>query len=156
VDRAAFELFCKDHPEWLVPIQQDVVDTIQKHWSLARCLFMQIHCKVGAQEKFQHLINLLAKVYNKEAKKWIRKELYQDSGVYIPLLKSKNAVSAYGKSILLENPVIQDEEGTAVWIDLDRLLEETILDDRKDGYLQSRVHLDEDTVWLHWGEDAAG
>jgi hypothetical protein len=30
------------------------------------------------------------------------------------------------------------------------------MDDRTHGYLQSRVHLAEDQIWLHWGWDAAG
>jgi hypothetical protein len=35
-------------------------------------------------------------------------------------------------------------------------VEEAIRDDRTHGYLQARTQLDSDTVWLHWGSNAAG
>lgn len=156
VTRPAFDQLCKDNKAWLIPIQQDVIDRIEKEWSLAKMLSLQIHCKVGGAEKYQHMINILAKNYNEEARKWIPKELYEGSGVYLPMLKSKNGVIDYRAAIIAENPLIQDEHGTAVWLDLDKLVDEVIRDDRTQGYLQARTELDSDTVWLHWGGDAAG
>lgn len=63
----AFQDLCKQNPAWLLPYQQEVINLIEAEWSLPKCLGMQIHCKVGAQEKYQHLINLLSKNYNEES-----------------------------------------------------------------------------------------
>jgi hypothetical protein len=154
--RASFEQLCKDHKEWLIPIQQDLVHRIGAAWTLQKCLSIQIHCKVGGAKKYQHAINILAKNYSEEARKWIPHEIYEASRVFFPLLKSKNQVIGFREAIIAENPLIQDENGTAVWLDLDKLVEEAIRDDRTHGYLQARTQLDSDTVWLHWGSDAAG
>jgi hypothetical protein len=131
--RPAFDQLCKDNKDWLIPIQQDVIDRIEKEWSLAKMLSLQIHCKVGSSKKYQHMINILGEIYSEEARKWIPKELYEGSGVYLPLLKSKNGVINYRAAIIEENPLIQDEHGTAVWLDLDKLVEEVIRDDRTQG-----------------------
>jgi hypothetical protein len=156
ITKSAFEKLCKDHPEWLIPIQQDVLDKIEEHWTLAKCLSLQIHCKVVSSEKYQRAINILGKTYSEAAQKWIPKELYEGTGLYIPLLKSKNKVSSFRDSIVAKNPIIQDENGAAVWLDLDRLVEEAIADDRAKGYLQTRAAISEDTIWLHWSGNAAG
>jgi hypothetical protein len=122
-----------------------------------KCLSIQIHSRVGSGEKYQHLINTFAKNYDKEKKKWLWCELYgKDSGVFLLLLKSKNAVTAFRGEIATEIPLLQDEADTAVWADLQMLVEEAIRDDRTQRYLQSRVHLLKDQIWLHWGGDAAG
>jgi hypothetical protein len=123
---------------------------------LAKCLSIQIHCKMGSSERYQRAINILGKNYSKSAQKWIRKELYEGTGLYIPLLKSKNSVTGFRDSIVAKNPIIQDENGTTVWFDLDKLVEEAIADDRAKGYLQARREINEDTMWLHWSGDAAG
>jgi hypothetical protein len=157
VTQAAFDDLCKLHPQWLYRYQKDVVDKIEHEWSVQKCLSIQIHSRVGSGEKYQHLINTLAKNYDEEKKKWLRCELYEkDSGVFLPLLKSKNVVTAFRGEIATEIPLLQDEAGTAVWANLQMLVEEAIRDDRTRGYLQSRVHLLEDQIWLHWGGDAAG
>lgn len=90
VTLGAFEQLCQQHPDWLTPIQRNVVECIQAQWTLAVCLSLHIHCKVGAQEKYQHMINLLAKVFNEETKKWEHLEVL--SGVKMPKLPSKNQV----------------------------------------------------------------
>jgi hypothetical protein len=157
VTQAAFDDLCKLHPEWLHRYQKDVIRKIEAEWSVEKCLSIQIRSRVGGGEKYQHMVNTLAKNYNESKKAWVRKELFaKDSGVYLPLLKSKGAVTGYRTEIALEIPFIQDEAGTAVWADLYELVEEAIRDDRTHGYLQSRVHLAEDRIWLHWGGDAAG
>jgi hypothetical protein len=76
ITQQAFDDLCTLNPEWLVPVQKDVVKEIQKHWSDAVCLSIQIHCKVGHGEKYQDLIHLLAKTFNKQRKGWDRMELY--------------------------------------------------------------------------------
>jgi hypothetical protein len=154
--RSAFDKLCQDHPEWLIPIQQDVLDRTEEHWTLPKCLSIQIHYKVGSSERYQRAINILGKNYSESAQKWIRKELYEGTGLYIPLLKSKNSVTGFRDSIVAENPIIQDENGTAVWVHLDKLVEEAISDDRAKGYQQTRRKINQDTMWLHWSGDAAG
>lgn len=157
VNQAAFDDLCKLHPEWLHRYQKDVIHKIEAEWSVEKCLSIQIHSRVGSGEKYQHIINTLAKNYNQSKKAWVRKELFgKDSGVYLPLLKSKGVVTGYREEIATEIPLMQDKAGTAVWADLWKLVEEAIRDDRTHGYLQSRVHLAEDQIWLHWGGDAAG
>jgi hypothetical protein len=150
----AFEEICRRHPDWVTPIQQDVVRRIEEQWTLGQCLSIQIHCKVGAQEKYQHLINLLAKAFNAETGKWERIEILP--GVKMPKLCSKNMVTSFREGIVAENPLIQDENGTAVWLDLLKLVTEVIQDDRERGYLQGRTDLEEDGAWFHWSGDAAG
>jgi hypothetical protein len=137
----AFEEICRLHPEWLTPIQQDVINRIEEQWTRAKCLSIQIHCKVGAQEKYQHLINLLAKEFDEETKKWENIEILP--GVKMPKLCSKNVVSAFRDEIVAENPLIQDESGTACWLDLRSLVKEVLVDDRERGYLQCY-----DCAWL--------
>jgi hypothetical protein len=83
----AFEQICNEHPAWLLPYQQEVVNCIEREWSLPKCLAMQIHCKVGAQEKYQHLINLMSKNYNEETKTWAHKDVLP--GIKMPKLRSK-------------------------------------------------------------------
>lgn len=74
-----------------------MVNRIELEWSLPKCLPMQIHCKVGAQEKYQHLINLMSKNYNEETKKWEHKDVLP--GVKMPKLKSKNQASSFNCSL---------------------------------------------------------
>jgi hypothetical protein len=157
VTQAAFDDLCKLHLKWLHRYQKDVIRKIEAEWSVEKCLSIQIHSRVGSGEKYQHMVNTLAKNYNESKKAWVQKELFaKDSGVCLPLLKSKGAVTGFRTEIALAILLIQDEAGTAVWADLYKLVEEAIRDDRTHGYLRSRVHLAEDRIWLQWGGDAAG
>jgi hypothetical protein len=52
-------------------------------------------------------------------------------------------------------PLIQDESGTACWLDLLALVEETVRQERKSGYLQTKQEVETLEVWLHWSGDAA-
>jgi hypothetical protein len=47
ISEKEFGELCAQNPKWLTPIRKDVIDLIEKHWSTARCLGIQIHCKVG-------------------------------------------------------------------------------------------------------------
>jgi hypothetical protein len=148
---------CQTHPEWLNPIRREVVQEIEKFWSTEKCLAIQLHCKVGHSEKYQHLINLASKTYSKPKKEWIRKELFHPgSEVFVPKFQSKNQVGGLRSEIAAEISLIQDEQGTACWIDLLPLIEETIRHERSSGYLQTVEQVDTLEVWLHWSGDAAG
>jgi hypothetical protein len=115
VNQAAFDDLCKLHPEWLQRYQKDVIHKIEAEWSVEKCLSIQIHSRVGGGEKYQHIIKTLAKNYNQSKKAWVRKELFaKESGVYLPLLKSKGVVIGYREEIATEIPLMQDEAGTAV------------------------------------------
>jgi hypothetical protein len=139
------------NPTWLVPIQKDVINKIQAHWTEERCLAIQIHCKVGGSEKWQDLINFSGKVYNEVTEEWDRVPLYEESKVLLPLYPSKGRVSAYRASITSENPIIQNEDGTSAWLDLPLLIREAIQAERAKEYLQGRRELAVDTLRMHWG-----
>ncbi|GAQ88200.1 hypothetical protein KFL_004090010 [Klebsormidium nitens] len=156
-----FDEVCARNPAWCQTTQRDFVKEITAHYTLARCLTFQIICRVGHQEKYQDAINLLAKVFNTKTKKWDRVEIGykggpKESRLHIPLLKSKNEVSKFRKEIHAKNPVLQDEDGTAAWLqDLPAILEEDIVNERTRGYLESRKGLSEDELRVHFGGDAA-
>lgn len=157
VSLASFLKACETHPDWLNPIRREVVAEIENFWTAEKCLSIQIHCKVGHSEKYQDLINLSSKTYTTDKKEWKRKELfYPGSQVYVPRFPSKNEVFGLRSEIAEEIPLIQDEQGTACWTDLETLIVETIRQERQAGYLQSREQVEELPVWLHWGGDAAG
>jgi hypothetical protein len=154
---AGFHSVCRQNPEWVNPIRREVIEKIEEFWTLEKCLSIQIHSKVGHAEKYQHLINISAKDYCETKKEWVHKELFErGSGVFLPRFKSKNAVTGLRDAIVATNPLLQDEAGTACWLDLNLLIEETLRDERLKGYLQSAEAVESLRVWLHWGGDAAG
>jgi hypothetical protein len=109
ITQAEFDSLCQANPQWVKPIQQDVLNQVQNHWSTARCLSLQINCKVGHGEKYQDLINILAKVFNETSQKWDRVESYhKGSGLLLSILKSKGAVNTFRDEIQQEIPIIQD------------------------------------------------
>jgi hypothetical protein len=115
------------------------------------------HCKIGAGEKYQHLINISAKDYSDEKKQWVHKELFEKgSGVFLPKFQSKNQITGLRMEIAEVIPLIQDEAGTACWLELRAVVEEGLRDERRNGYLQSEVDQLVMRAWLHWGGDAAG
>lgn len=155
--KAAFERLCRLHPEWLHPHQRAVIKEIEEAWTLDQCLAVQIHCKVGHSEKYQSLINLLGKTYNSRLRKWIPREIMgKGSKVFLPLPKPKNRVNAHREALHAIIPLLQNKDGTSCWTDLKQLIEETVGLDREKGYLQSRVQLGKDKVWLHWGGPRRG
>jgi hypothetical protein len=157
VSLTSFLAACKSHPEWLNPIRREVVTEIEKFWTAEKCLTIQLHCKVGHSEKYQHLINLASKTYDLVKKTWVHKELIESgSGVFVPKFPSKNQVGGLRAEIAAEIPLIQDEAGTACWLDLEALIIETIREEKKAGYLQTARQVEELLVWLHWGGNAAG
>jgi hypothetical protein len=105
---------CKDNPEWVHPIQQEVITKIEEFWTLEKCLSVQIHCKVGHAEKYQHLINITSKNYNEQKQEWAHQELLEKgSKVFLPKFKSKNQVTGLRTKIASVIPLIQDEAGKA-------------------------------------------
>jgi hypothetical protein len=155
--RGTFEELCRTHPEWLHPRQRAVIQAIEKAWTQDQCLGIQVHCKVGHGEKYQTLIHLLGKTYNSRTKQWIPKEIMgAGSKVYLPSLKSKNAMNGHRDQLHAIIPLLQNKDGTSCWTDLPALIEETIRLDREHGYLQSRTELVKDRIRIHWGGDAAG
>jgi hypothetical protein len=159
ITKSAFEKLCQARPPPMANLHPTrcSCDKIEEHWTLAKCLSLQIHCKLGSSKKYKRAINIMGKNYSEAAQKWIPKELYEGTGLYIPLLKGRNRVSSLRDAVTAENSItVQDESSTAIWVDLDRLVEEAIADDRAKGYLQARTQISEDTIWLHWSGDAAG
>jgi hypothetical protein len=109
-----FDTFCSLNPSWCLPIQKALVAEIAAHNIAARCLTLQIQCRVGGSEKYQDAINLLGKIYNQKTKKWERVDIGYKGGpkeqrIHIPLLKGKDAMTRYRKEIHEENPIIQDK-----------------------------------------------
>jgi hypothetical protein len=156
IDQAGFDTLCKLNPEWLVPVQKDVIKEIEKHWSVAQALSIQIHCKVGHGENYQDLVHLLAKNFNTKRKGWDRVELYfKGSGVLLPLLPSCGRVDALRAEIHAENPIMQDSAGTAAWLNLSHLVDEAVELERESGFLVKRAEQSQDSIRLHWGLDAA-
>jgi hypothetical protein len=103
------------------------------------------------------LINISSKEYNEATKEWDQKELFGlGSKVFLPKYKSKNAVNGLRTLIAESNPLIQDEQGTACWLDLELLVKETLMDERKQGHVQSAMEVERLPVWIHWGTDSAG
>jgi hypothetical protein len=154
---AGFQKACEENPEWVHPIRREVITKIEEFWTAEKCLSIQIHCKVGHGEKYQHLINIAAKEYNAKQKKWEHKELFEKgSAVYLPKFMAKNAVNRLREEIAEVNPLIQNEAGTACWLDLPLLVQETLRDEQIAGFLQSKEGVQLLNVWLHWGGDAAG
>jgi hypothetical protein len=134
-----------------------VVTAIDEFGTLKKCLSIAINCKVGHGEKFQNLINISAKEFNKTTKEWDHKELFgKGSKVFLPKLKAKNAVNGLRTLIAESNPLLQDDHGTTCWLDLELLVKETLTDERKKGYLQSTMQTERLPVWIHWGADSAG
>jgi hypothetical protein len=122
-----------------------------------KCLSIQSNCKVGHNEKYQQLNNLASKTFSTAKREWVRKELFAPgSKVFVPKFPSKNKVKGLRTEIAAEIPLIQDESGIACWIDLLALIEETIRQERKAGYLQSREQVEELVVWLHWSGAFSG
>ncbi|GAQ92847.1 hypothetical protein KFL_011650020 [Klebsormidium nitens] len=156
ITQPEFDELCKLNPDWLLPAQSDVLDEIRDHWTEDRALKMQIHCKIGHGHKWQDMIHLLGKDYNEATKHWDRKELCgKGSGLFIPLLPSCKRVDALRKEIAAMNPLMQNEDGSAAWLDLSKLLIEAVVDERAIGFLQERRDLLEDFLRIHWGGDAA-
>lgn len=64
------------------------------------------------------MIHVLVKTsYNKETGKSERKELgAKGSGLHVPLLPSCNQVYALCTAIAVENPVMQNADGSAAWV----------------------------------------
>jgi hypothetical protein len=123
---------CEADPDWLNSFRRETVAEIEKFWTAEKCLSIQLHCKVGHSEKYQHLINLASKTYNTTKKEWVRKELfYPGSQVYVPKFQPKNQVKGLRTEIAEEIPLIQDESGTACWTDLLALIIETIKHERQ-------------------------
>jgi hypothetical protein len=110
---------------------------------------------VGYEGKWQDLINITRKSFNTATGKWELNELYEGSKIYLPSFKSKWAVNAFRLEIHREIPIMQNSTGTAVWFELSKLVEESVRDERRDGYLQERKDRPKDEIRLHWGEDAA-
>jgi hypothetical protein len=153
----AFNKICAENPEWVHFIRREVITQIEEFWSAEKCLSLQIHCKFGAGEKYQHLINISAEDYSEEKREWVHKELFEKgSGVFLPKFKSKNQVTGLRREIAEVIPLIQDEAGIACWLELRAVVEEGLRDERKNGYLQSEVDQLVMHAWLHWGGDAAG
>jgi hypothetical protein len=155
ISLADFEELCRLNPTWLHPVQRDVVKKIEDFWSTSKCLSIQIHCKLGYGGKWQDLINITRKSFNIETGKWDLNELYEGSKIYPPSFKSKWAVNEFRAEIRREIPIMQDKTGTAAWFELPKLVEESIWDERREGYLQGRKDKPEDEIRLHWGGDAA-
>jgi hypothetical protein len=138
-------------------IRREVITQIEEFWTVEKCLTLQIHCKIGAGEMYQHLINICAKDFSEEKKEWVHKELFgKGSGVFLPKFKSKNQVTDLRTEIAQVIPLIQDEAGTACWLELRAVVEEGLRDERRSGYLQSEVEELVVHAWIHWGGDAAG
>ncbi|GAQ92992.1 hypothetical protein KFL_012380020 [Klebsormidium nitens] len=157
ISQEDFNTLCEQNPAWLAPVRLEAFGKIKEHWAAARCLSLQIHCKVGHGEKYQDLINTLGKEFNEETGKWDRVELfYPGSGLLIPLLPSKGTVDGFREEIHAKNPIMQDESGKAAWLDLAKLVDEAISAERAHGFLQNRKDKAEDTAWMHWAGDAAG
>jgi hypothetical protein len=145
--KGTFEELCRMHPEWLHPHQREVVKAIENSWTLDQCLAVQIHCKVGHGEKYQDLIHYLGKRYNNQTKEWVPKEIMgKRSRVYLPSLKSKNAVNSHRAELHAIIPLLQNKDGSSCWTDLPQLIEETVRLDKEDGYLQSRAGRSEDEL----------
>jgi hypothetical protein len=135
---ANFQKVCRENPEWAHLIRRDVIEKIEEFWTLEKCLSIQIHCKVGHAEKYQHLINISAKEYSEAKKQWEHKELFEKgSGVFLLKCKSKNSVTGLRDDIVETNSLLQNEAGTACWLDLNLMVEETLRDERLNGYLQT-------------------
>jgi hypothetical protein len=151
-----FEVLCDQNPHWLTPIRKDVIDLIEKHWSTARCLGIQIHCKVGHGAKYQDLIHFLGKCYIEEKQGWERVELYfKGSKIFLPLLKGIHRVNNLRDLIHAEVPIMQDATGKVAWVDLSKMVLELVGNERTMGYLKERAGLITDKLRLHWGSDAA-
>jgi hypothetical protein len=110
---------------------------------------------VGYGGKWQDLINITRKSFNTVIGKWDLNELYEGSKIYPPSFKSKWAVNEFRAEIRKELPIMQDRSGTAAWFELPKLVEESIRDKRREGYLQGGRDKPEDAIRLHWGGDAA-
>jgi hypothetical protein len=116
ISEQEFAVLCDQNPKWLTPIRKDVVDLIEEHCSTARCLGIQIHCKIGHGAKYQDLIHFLGKCYIEERQGWERVELYfKGSKIFLPLLRENHNVNGLRKLIHEEVPMImQDESGKVV------------------------------------------
>jgi hypothetical protein len=110
---------------------------------------------VGYRGKWQDLINITRKTFNTSTGKWELNELYEGRKIYLPSFKFKWAVNDFRAEIHREIPIMQDKSGTTAWFELPKLVEESIRDERREGYLQERRKKPEDEIRLHWGGDAA-
>jgi hypothetical protein len=156
ISQEGFDLLCKLNPDWVVPYQYDILEEIRAFWTEDKALSIQIHCKVGHNHKYQDLIHVLGKIYNTRTEKWERRELgAKGNGLHIPLLPSCNRVNALRAATSAENPLMQNPEGSAAWVDMLHTLRECVRDERRNGYLKLRVDLSEDSIRVHFGGDAA-
>jgi hypothetical protein len=76
IDQNEFDALCSRNPSWCLPIQKALVKEIATHYTLARCLTLQIQCRVGGQKKYQDAINLLGQSENKkmgESGNWLQR-----------------------------------------------------------------------------------
>jgi hypothetical protein len=145
-----FGVLCDQNPHWLTAIRKDVIDLIEEHWSTARCLGIQIHCKVGHGAKYQDLIHFLGKCYIEEKQGWERVELYfKGSKIFLPLLKGIHRVNNLRDLIHAEVPIMQDATGKVAWVDLPKMVLELVGDERTMGYLKERAGLITDKLRLH-------
>jgi hypothetical protein len=152
ISQEGFDLLCKLNPDWVVPYQYDILEEIRAFWTEDKALCIQIHCKVGHSHKYQDLIHVLGKTYNTRTEKWERRELgAKGSGLHIPLLPSCNRVNALPAAISAENPLMQNPDGSAGWVDMLHTLRECVRDERRNGYLKLRVDLSEDSIRVHFG-----
>jgi hypothetical protein len=156
VSQTGFDQLAKLNPDWLVPHQNDILEEIQRFWTEDKALSIQIHCKVGHSHKYQDLIHVLGKTYNRRTEKWERKELgAKGSGLHVPVLPSCNKVNSLRAAIAAESPMMQNPDGSAAWVDMLQTLQESVRDERRNGYLKLRVHFSEDSIRVHFGGDAA-
>jgi hypothetical protein len=123
ITEGEFAVLCAQNPKWLTPIRKDINDLIEEHWSTARCLGIQIHCKVSHRAKYQDLIHFLGKCYIEEKPGWERVESYfKGSKIFLPLLQGIHNVNGLRQLIHEEVPILQDESGKVAWVDLPKLV----------------------------------
>jgi hypothetical protein len=156
VSQAGFDDLCRLNPDWVLPYQNVILEEMQRFWTEDKALSIQIHCKVGHSHKYQDLIHVLSKTYNSRTQKWERKELgAKGSGLHIPLLPSCNRVNTLRAAIAADNPMMQNADGSAAWVDMLHTLKECVRDERRNGFLKLRFELREDSIRVHFGGDAA-
>jgi hypothetical protein len=156
VSQTGFDKLCKLNPDWVLPYQNVILEEMQRFWTEDKALSIQIHCKVGHSHKYQDLIHVLGKTYNSRTENWERKELgAEGSGLHVPLLPSCNRVNTLRAAIASDNPMMQNADGSAAWVDMLHTLKECVRDERRNGFLKLRVELNEDSIRVHFGGDGA-
>jgi hypothetical protein len=68
-----------------------VISKIEDLWTSGKCLSIQIHCKVGHGEKYQHLIILWQRNGDAKNKKWEHMKLKMLTSSYVTSWKSQVA-----------------------------------------------------------------